>query len=103
VAPADAPGIQIPGITDAIAAETDAEKWANVIPHDLMPLGFLSAAAYLNLTRGRFLVFGAIDAGGLETDAFVYTEPAGASWTYAVALSFPSGFRFGRVVAGGFR
>ncbi|HEX6870640.1 MAG TPA: hypothetical protein VF163_06045, partial [Micromonosporaceae bacterium] len=100
VTPAKAAGIQISGLTDGVGAQTDLQKWAAVAPAGLTPLAFATAAVYLNLTASQFAVYGGISWGpGLVADGLVYLSANQSQpWTYAVALSLGSQFRFGTLI-----
>ncbi|MFL5663019.1 MAG: hypothetical protein ACJ8BW_16970, partial [Ktedonobacteraceae bacterium] len=103
IKPADAPNIQTPQITDGLSANSDAEKWAQLVPTDLSSLSFASAALYLNLTSKRFLLYGDLHYGqaAAMASAIVFCErqerPAGPIWNYIVALAAGDGFRFAQI------
>ncbi|MFL5659905.1 MAG: hypothetical protein ACJ8BW_00980, partial [Ktedonobacteraceae bacterium] len=103
IKPADAPNIQTPQITDGLSANSDAEKWAQLVPTDLSSLSFASAALYLNLTRKRFLLYGDLHYGqaAAMASAIVFCEQqerqTGRVWNYIVALAAGDGFRFTQI------
>lgn len=91
--------LQLSDVTDRVAASSAAERWSAVVPADLTALWFASAAAYLNLTRSQFLLYGQMNAAGSPgASALAYLAGDGgnpAQWSYAVAVSFGPGFQFG--------
>lgn len=99
----DASAVQISELADGIGAPTQTDTWDAVVPGDMIRLEFSGAALYLNLTTSQFMLYGVIGyAGSPAADGFVFLAPSAAGppgtdtpWTYAVALSVGSGFRFG--------
>lgn len=69
--------------------------WTAAAPPAIASLGFSGAAAYLNLSTARLMLYGRFGEGtALAADAFLYLARGPKRMAYAVALSLGPAFRF---------